>query len=104
MILFLITIVFQEELDLGISTRTGMMSPMHIRTSSIPQAVIPAAIPSSQATDAENTRAYIERVRLLILGMEQRLKTREEKLTKTVEIAQAEGARYDEAKRKALTT
>ena len=39
--------------------------------------------------------AQIEQVRMLILGMEQRLQVREEKLIKTVERAEDEGRRFD---------
>jgi len=45
---------------------------------------------------SQATLAHIEQVRLLILGMEQRLQLREEKLEKTVEAAQAQGARLEE--------
>lgn len=39
--------------------------------------------------------AQIEQVRMLILGMEQRLQVREEKLNKTVERAEDEGRRFE---------
>ena len=39
--------------------------------------------------------AQIEQVRMLILGMEQRLQVREEKLIKTVERAEDEGRRFE---------
>ena len=39
----------------------------------------------------------------MILGIEQRLQSREEKLVKTVELAEAESVRYEEARRQALT-
>lgn len=80
------------------------MSPAHTRSNSVTQVTMPTAIPSAQSSDAEGTKAYIEQVRLLVLGMEQRLRTREEKLTKVLEEAEAEGARFDDAKRQALTT
>ncbi len=38
--------------------------------------------------------AHLEQLRMLILGMEQRLELREEKLLKTVEIAENEGKNY----------
>jgi hypothetical protein len=38
--------------------------------------------------------AHLEQLRMLILGMEQRLELREEKLLKTVEIAENEGKIY----------
>ncbi|KAK7042163.1 hypothetical protein R3P38DRAFT_2692733 [Favolaschia claudopus] len=42
------------------------------------------------------TLAHIEQVRMLILGMEQRLQTREEKLVKSVERAESEGRRFEQ--------
>ena len=39
--------------------------------------------------------AQIEQVRMLILGMEQRLQVREEKLVKTVERAEDEGRKFE---------
>ena len=40
--------------------------------------------------------AHVEQVRLLILGMEQRLQTREEKLTRTIERAESESRKFEE--------
>ncbi|KAJ6527623.1 hypothetical protein DFH09DRAFT_935600, partial [Mycena vulgaris] len=40
--------------------------------------------------------AHIEQVRMLIMGMEQRLQTREDKLVKSVERAENEGRRFEE--------
>lgn len=40
--------------------------------------------------------AHIEQVRLLVLGMEQRLQKREEKLSRTVERAEHESRRYEQ--------
>lgn len=97
--------ILQENLDFGgsfINARSGMMSPAHARSNSVPQAVLQPTFPNAQSSDAESTKAYLDQVRLLILGMEQRLKDREEKLAKAVETAETEGARYEEARRKAL--
>ncbi|KAF8346146.1 hypothetical protein F5887DRAFT_1184929 [Amanita rubescens] len=47
--------------------------------------------------------AHIESIRLLVLGIEQRLQTREEKLVKTVEKAENEGKKF-EAYKQELTT
>ncbi|KAM6498949.1 hypothetical protein JOM56_006897 [Amanita muscaria] len=41
------------------------------------------------------TLSQIESVRLLVLGIEQRLQTREEKLVKTMEKAENEGKRFE---------
>ena len=43
-------------------------------------------------------------MRLMILGMEQRLQSREDKLAKHIERAEAEGARFDEVRRQAVAT
>ena len=43
------------------------------------------------------TLAQIEEMRLLILGMDQRLGVREDKLTKTLERAENEGRKYETA-------
>ncbi|KAF7971024.1 hypothetical protein HWV62_22217 [Athelia sp. TMB] len=68
-------------------TRSAFSTPFSTSlTSSAPQ--------STEAAQA--TLAHIEQVRLLILGMEQRLQSREEKLEKTVEAAHAQGARLEE--------
>ncbi|KAH9854287.1 hypothetical protein C2E23DRAFT_817995 [Lenzites betulinus] len=64
----------------------------------------PAKASKDDGATAEATMAYIEQVKLLILGMEQRLQTREDKLVKHIERAEAEGARYDEARKQALAT
>ncbi|KAI0800535.1 hypothetical protein C8Q74DRAFT_422282 [Fomes fomentarius] len=58
---------------------------------------------SPQAT-VDATKAYLEQVRLTILGMEQRMQSREEKLAKHIERAEAEGARFEEVRRQALST
>jgi hypothetical protein len=43
----------------------------------------------------EATVAQMEQVRLLVLGMEERLRVREEKLVKTMEKADQEGHRFE---------
>ena len=53
-------------------------------------------------TDA--TMAQIEQVRLLILGMEQRLQSREEKLVKSIEKAEEEGSRFEEIRKQVMST
>ncbi|KAI0053466.1 hypothetical protein FA95DRAFT_1552520 [Auriscalpium vulgare] len=64
-----------------------------------PDASAPA--PPSQAS-VEATLAHVEQVRLLILGMEQRLQSREESLVKTIEKAEGEGARFDQMRKNVL--
>ena len=43
----------------------------------------------------EATKAHVEQVRLLVLGMEERLRMREEKLVKTMEKADQESHRFE---------
>jgi len=49
----------------------------------------------SSVQSREATLAHIESIRLLVLGIEQRLQTREEKLVKTVERAENEGKKFE---------
>ncbi|KAJ7121121.1 hypothetical protein C8R44DRAFT_623160 [Mycena epipterygia] len=49
-----------------------------------------------QLEQQQATLAHIEQVRMLIMGMEQRLQTREDKLLKSVERAESEGRRFEE--------
>ncbi|KAI0640137.1 hypothetical protein C8Q77DRAFT_1226275 [Trametes polyzona] len=100
--------MLQANLELG---APAPASSFHARAASLisPSKGSPSPGPanpnSSQgAATAEATMAYIEQVKLLILGMEQRLQTREDKLVKHIERAEAESARYDEARKQALTT
>ncbi|EMD32611.1 hypothetical protein CERSUDRAFT_118649 [Gelatoporia subvermispora B] len=82
----------------------------HRRTGSTHSDKIPAprssegAEAEQQPAASEATLAHIEQVRLLIIGMEQRLQTREDKLTKHLERAEAEGARFDEIRKQVLPT
>ena len=59
---------------------------------------------ASDKASVEATKAYVEQMRLMILGMEQRLQSREDKLAKHIERAEAEGARFDEVRRQAVAT
>ncbi|TDL26421.1 hypothetical protein BD410DRAFT_783477 [Rickenella mellea] len=49
---------------------------------------------SAAAATTEATRAHLEQVRLLVLGMEQRLQTREEKLAQVIQRAETESSRF----------
>ncbi|TFK90073.1 hypothetical protein K466DRAFT_517755 [Polyporus arcularius HHB13444] len=55
--------------------------------------------PSNSEASIEATKAYLEQVRLAILGMEQRMQSREDKLAKHIERAEAEGARFEEIRK-----
>ena len=48
------------------ATRAGFMSPSHTRSGSIPK-------PANAPADSDAQKAFVEQVRLLVLGMEQRL-------------------------------
>ena len=50
---------------------------------------------SPEQPQQSSNLAQIEQVRMLILGMEQRLQVREEKLVKTVERAEDEGRKFE---------
>jgi hypothetical protein len=52
----------------------------------------------------EATMAHVEQVRLLVLGMEERLRVREEKLVKTMEKADQESHRFEVLSKDALRT
>jgi hypothetical protein len=58
--------------------------------------------PSNETTKA--TLLHIEQVRLLILGMEQRLQVREQKLVKSVQRAEREGGRFEELRKEVLSS
>jgi len=51
----------------------------------------------------EATLAQVEQVRLLVLGMEERLRVREEKLVKTVEKADQESHKFEVLRKDALS-
>jgi uncharacterized protein Yka (UPF0111/DUF47 family) len=50
----------------------------------------------------DSTLTQVEQIRLLILGMEQRLQNREEKLAKTIEHAEAQEVKCDALKREVM--
>ncbi|KAI9066467.1 hypothetical protein FKP32DRAFT_1589534 [Trametes sanguinea] len=64
----------------------------------------PAGAPQESGASVDSTMAYIEQVRLLIIGMEQRLQSREDKLLKHIERAETEGARFEEVKKQTSVT
>ena len=87
----------QSNLELGTPTSTTSASAVLARGSK-------SVSPAQSASDANETRAYLEQVRLTILGMEQRMQAREDKLAKHIERAETEGARFEEVRRQALAT
>lgn len=74
---------------------------------SSPLAADPTAATNSKGTlppTAEATLAHVEQVRLLILGMEQRLQLREEKLVKSIEKAEEEGSKFEEIRKQVMSS
>ncbi|KAF8491992.1 hypothetical protein F5888DRAFT_1795685 [Russula emetica] len=79
-------------------TTTGRFSPpMQHLTSPIP-----ADGNLNSKASVEATMAQVEQVRLLVLGMEERLRVREEKLVKTMEKAGQESHRFEVLSKDAL--
>jgi len=60
--------------------------------------------PSKEQPNKQTMLAHVEQVRLLVLGMEQRLQTREEQLTRTIEKAESESHRFEEARQEIAAT
>lgn len=62
--------------------------------------------PPSAASQAsiDATLSQMEQIRLLVLGMEQRIQDREEKLTKTVERAEAQEVKCEALRKEVLPT
>ncbi|KAL4068847.1 hypothetical protein V8B97DRAFT_1872678 [Scleroderma yunnanense] len=58
----------------------------------------------SSGQAAEATRAQMEQIRLLVLGMEQRMQEREEKLNKTIERAETQEIKCEELRKEVLPT
>ncbi|TFK56447.1 hypothetical protein OE88DRAFT_1649736 [Heliocybe sulcata] len=77
-------------------------STLNISTSSLAPRPPASNVPTSSQSgapapdDLEETLAHVDQVKLLILGMEQRLQTREEKLVESIGKAQAAGRRFEE--------
>ena len=91
----------------ALNTLPGMASALiRPRADSTPSARIatPTSMFVAPAGNSEATQAHAEQLRLLIMGMEQRLQTREEKLLKTIEKADVESARFEEMRKQALST
>lgn len=79
-------------------TATALFSPSMRHTAS----PTPVDGNLSSKAGAEATTSHVEQVRLLILGMEERLRTREEKLVKTIEKADQESHRFEVLRNEAL--
>ncbi|KAJ3557681.1 hypothetical protein NM688_g1341 [Phlebia brevispora] len=90
---------WQENLDITpnavLSARSAFASPGHARSPSTP--IVPAK--DANPTDPAANKAFIEQVRLLILGMEQRLQDRERRLAKDIEKAEAEVTKFEDIRK-----
>jgi hypothetical protein len=63
----------------------------------------PAPSPASKE-ETKATLSHIEQVRLLILGMEERVQVREQKLVKSMEKAEREGGRFEKMRKEVLSS
>lgn len=88
--------ILDESNDLSNASNTFFADPDSTILGSSGQLDERSMHPALQSRDA--TLAHIESIRLLVLGMEQRLQTREEKLVKTVEKAENEGKKFESFK------
>jgi len=96
--------ILDESADLGNASNTFFADPdSTILGSSDDRSVLDGRSLHPAVQSREATLAHIESIRLLVLGIEQRLQTREEKLVKTVEKAENEGKKF-EAYKQELTT
>jgi len=97
---------WQTTLDIAPqSAPSGPRSFLHHRSntiSSISSQRTTSPAPASEPP-ADVKRAHVEQVRLLILGMEQRLREREEKMSKCIQKAELESARCEDMRREILT-
>ncbi|KAG6335012.1 hypothetical protein ID866_4079 [Astraeus odoratus] len=99
---------WQAALDITPSStfvsRPGFGSSFHNRSQSSPAAEPAggeAGTPPTQAS-VEATRSQIEQIRLLVLGMEQRMQEREEKLNRTIERAEAQEIKCEALRKEVL--
>jgi len=60
--------------------------------------------PSASQASVEATLSQMEQIRLLVLGMEQRMQEREEKLTKTIQRAEAHEGKFEVLRKEVLPT
>ncbi|KAI6031003.1 hypothetical protein EDC04DRAFT_74149 [Pisolithus marmoratus] len=82
------------------SARIGMGTYLHRTQPSAAESAGQRASPAPVSVEA--TRAQFEQVRLLILGMEQRMQEREEKLDKTIERAETQEMKCEALRKETL--
>lgn len=110
-LLSLQSIYEQSSLDIAPSAISVRSAHIHQRSATIsasPRAISSPLVENSPTMPPNGPQqqqamlAHVEQVRMLILGMEQRLQTREEKLVKTVERAESEGRKFEEVRKEVM--
>ncbi|KAH8094753.1 hypothetical protein BXZ70DRAFT_947408 [Cristinia sonorae] len=93
-----------QPLPSAVNSMPGMASTlMRARADSSLSVQHAVSTSTPPAANLEATQAHIEQIRLLIMGMEQRLQTREEKLVKSIEKAEAESSKLEEMRKQVLS-
>ena len=86
---------------LDISPQSAPIGPrsgfLHQRSNTISSQRTASPAPNEPLT--QTTRAHVEQVRLLVLGMEKRLQERQEKMVKCVQRAEDESARFENTRK-----
>ncbi|KAH9950971.1 hypothetical protein B0H21DRAFT_720629 [Amylocystis lapponica] len=97
---------WQASLDITpIAARaTGLLNSQRGNPTPPPDSATRNAAVSQSTVNVDATMGHLEQVRMLVLGMEQRLQSREDKLRKTIDRAQAEGSRFEEMRHQVLST
>ncbi|TFK60814.1 hypothetical protein BDN72DRAFT_883434 [Pluteus cervinus] len=93
---------WQSSLDISPGSVTNSRpSFFHSRSNTLASSIHPSSATTAESSEAQQqaTIAHIEQVRLLILGMEQRLQTQEDKLVKSVEKAEHESRKFDQLRK-----
>ncbi|KAN0100029.1 hypothetical protein V8E55_000013 [Tylopilus felleus] len=98
---------WQTVLDIAPTSATvvarAMGSSLLNRTTATPPPPSEASdSPPASQTSIEATLSQMEQIRLLVLGMEQRMQEREEKLTKTIERAEAQELKCEVLRKEVL--
>lgn len=98
----------QSVLDIGTSSTFAARATMGTTVLGRSQPLLGTESPGHAASptqaSAEATRAQVEQIRLLVLGMEQRMQEREEKLSKTIERAETQEIKCEELRKEVLPT
>ncbi|KAF9461924.1 hypothetical protein BDZ94DRAFT_768687 [Collybia nuda] len=104
---------WQSSLDIApsaISTRSAHIHQRSATISASPRMISSPLVDGSLVASPDGpqqqqaTLAHVEQIRMLVLGMEQRLQTREEKLAKVIERAENQERKFEEAKKEAIAS